>query len=143
MISLFNIFFMSASKRLFNDMREVEDYPPFDHHKRFCEKVKENWLTTDDFRCLIDADIIKLTKALIDKKMDSDYLADVMKMIDKIEPKWLKSSEYLLLIYKSPLGNMKRVSKKYDNINYFINKTWLFDLNTEIMKKERIQKGSI
>jgi len=26
---------MGASKRLFNEMREVEDYPPFDHHKRF------------------------------------------------------------------------------------------------------------
>ena len=134
---------MGATNKFFLDMRESEEHPPFDHHKRFCEKVKENWLTTDDFRNLKNADLVSLTRALIDKKMDSEYMDEIMNMIDRTEPKCIKSSDYLLMVYKTPVENMKRIAKKYDNISYFINKTWLFDLNTEIMKKNRNKNDNI
>ena len=111
---------MSASKRLFNDMREVEDYSPFDHHKRFCEKIKENWLTTDEFRDLKNADLMTLTRALSNKKMDSEYMTELMKLIDKKEPHYLKDSEYFRILPDTPIENLERIYKKYDGINYLI-----------------------
>jgi hypothetical protein len=33
---------MGASKKLFNDTRELEEFEPFDHKENFCKKVKQN-----------------------------------------------------------------------------------------------------
>ena len=126
-------------------MREVEDYPPFDHKANFQKKVKENWLSNEDFAELKSkAGLIELTLALIDYKMDFEYRDELMKLIDGKEPSYLKEkkhSEYILLVYKTPLENMKRIYNKYDNINKFIKSDWKFNLKTEIMKKERLENG--
>jgi len=128
---------MGASKKLFNDMRESEEYPPFDHHKRFCEKVKENWLTDEDFRRLKSANLIDLTKAITDKKMDSEYLDELMKLIDNKEPKYLKDSEYFRIIPDTPIRNMQRIYKKYDGINYLIQTRCKNFLEFSIGEKKR------
>ena len=129
---------MGASKKLFNDIRQTEEYENFDHHKNFCKRVKENWLSNQEFGQLKNASLMELTQALIDKKMDNEYQVELMKLIDKKEPKYLKDSEYLFKVKQTPLENMKRVYKKYDNTYFFVkSQRWIFDLQTEIMKKER------
>ena len=135
---------MGASKNEFNklrsrwviDEREVNEYPPFDHDKRFCEKVKLNWLTSDDFTRLKSADLIELTQALIDKKIDSDYLDELIKLIDKAEPKYISEQKYIELVAKTPIENMKRIFKKYDNIDYFIKTQLRKGLELLILNKE-------
>jgi hypothetical protein len=140
---------MAASKNLFNkerermilDERETGNYPPFDHHENFCKKVKENWLSNHQFgKIKQSTDLMVLTNCLINYKMDVDYYNILVKIIDDIEPKYLKSAEYLHKIYKTPLENMERVYKKYDNIDNFIKSDWRYDLKTEIMKKQRLNK---
>jgi hypothetical protein len=140
---------MAASKNLFNkerermilDERETENYPLFNHHENFCKKVKENWLSNQQFGEIKQStDLMVLTNCLINYKMDVDYYNILVKIIDDIEPKYLKSAEYLLKVYQTPIENMERVYKKYDNIDNFIKSDWRYDLKTEIMKKQRLNK---
>jgi len=131
---------MGASKKLFNDMREVEGYPPFDHEKNFCRKVKENWLSDKDFARLKSSDLIELTNALIEKKMDSEYQDELMKLIDKKEPWHLgkKSSDYFKKVLETPIDNMQRVYNKYtEGMQYSIQGDYKIILETEILKKKR------
>ncbi len=147
---------MGASKKLFEkqreifmqDIREAGNYPPFDHEFNFKSKVKENNLSNEDFASLKNASLYELTQALIYKKMDDEYMTELMKLIDEKEiiegVSYITGSRgriYFDLVLKTPLENMKRFYEKYDNIDYYIKSDWRFDLGTEIMKKERLSHG--
>ena len=128
---------MGASNKFFLDHREAEEYPPFDHHKRFCERVNENWLTTDEFRTLKSANLSTLTTALINKKMDSEYQNELMKLIDKREPVYLKDSEYFRTLPDTPIENLERIYEKYDGLDYIIQKKCKLHLEFMIGEKKR------
>jgi predicted transcriptional regulator len=110
---------MGKSGKLFLEERQKE-YEPFDHKANFCKKVKENWLSNEEFTKLKSANLVTLTKALINKKMDIEYQDEIMKLICEKEPRYINSIDYIKLVSKTPIGNMKRVFEKYDNVNYFI-----------------------
>jgi hypothetical protein len=137
---------MAASKNLFNkerermllDERETENYPPFDHHENFCKKVKENWLSTEKLTELTNCtDPMVLTQALIDYKMQPEDMTIIMAHLDLYEPKSIKGSEYIEIVCKSHLENMKRVLKKYtQDDTYYMRKVASIYLESEIKKKE-------
>lgn len=107
----------------FKNINEWKEYEPFDHKANFCKKVKENWLSDKDFAALKSASLYGLTQALIDKKMDDEYLEEIMKMIDSKENnymKYIRKSLYFDLIRQTPLENMQRIYKKYDGIDFLI-----------------------
>ena len=141
---------MAASKNLFNkerekmllDERETENHPPFNHHENFCKKVKENWLSTERLTELTNcSDIIELTDALINYKMDSQDRIILMAHLDLYEPISIKGSEYIIKVCESPLENMKRVYKKYtEDDTYHIRRDAKIFLESEIMKKQRLEK---
>jgi len=123
--------------KLINDNREVGKYPPFDHHKRFCERIKDNWLTTDEFRNLLNSDLISITKAISNRNIDSEYLDELMKVIDKKEPNYLKDSEYFRLIFDTPLENLQRIYKKYNGIDFIIQAKCKLHIEFMIGEKKR------
>ncbi len=130
---------MGKSGKLFLDMREVEDYPPFDHAENFCKKVKKNWLTDKDFARLKSASLYELTQALIDKKMDAEYMDELMKLIHEKEPKYLAGEHglnYIKLVSKTPIENMERIFKKYDGIDFYIKSDLRNGLELLILNKK-------
>jgi len=130
---------MKRTKEIFQEQRKMEEFADFDHEKNFCKKVKENWLSNADFAKLISADLTKLTQALIDKKMDDEYMDELMKLIDKKEPFHLgRKSDYFKMVLETPLENMQRVYKKYtEGLQYSIQQDYRIILETEILKKKR------
>jgi len=131
--------FNKLRERMFLDEREAENYPPFDHDKRFKEKVKENWLTTDEFRNLISANLMELTQVLIDKKMDDEYFQEIMNLVHKKEPFHIgkHQTDYFKLLLKSPLLNLERIYEKYTRgQQYTIKYDYDIILETEILKRK-------
>lgn len=128
---------MGRSKELFNKIREVEDYPPFDHEANFHKKAKHNWLSNEEFGALESKTLIEITQVLIDKKLSEGYLEMVMELVDKKEPKYINDITYIQLASKTTLENMQRIYKKYDDIDYVIQHNCKRQLEFYIGEKKR------
>jgi hypothetical protein len=128
---------MKRTKEIFQRQRELEEFEPFDHKENFCKKVKQNWLSNEEFGTLESKSLIELTQVLIDKEMDSEYMDELMKIIDEKEPKYIKKDWYFELIRVSPLENMQRIYKKYDGVEFLIQSVCKHQLEFYIGEKKR------
>jgi len=134
---------MGASNKFFLDKRETEQHEQFDHKANFCDKIKRNYMTTDEFRDVQQGNLYEITKIFIRCNengyiIDNEYKEILFKILDKLEPVYLKSAEYYYMVKRTGVDNMKRVHDKYDNINHFMKSTWKFDLMTSILECDRV-----
>jgi len=82
-------------------------------------------------------------KSVVDltKELTLSNCKVMLKAIERIEPKTL-FPEYILIILKSPIWNIERILKKYDNINYYCRKSHRLHLENKLMELKRIEKGT-
>lgn len=134
---------MGASKNIFGKQREHEEYEKFDHDKRFKEKQKFTWFTTEDMRECLSMNLFKLTHTLIKfskegYKIDYQDYDRLIELIDKAEPIHIGKSqvEYFKLVLKTPLSNMKRFLEKYtNNLTFTMTHSYTEFFKSEVNKK--------
>jgi hypothetical protein len=139
---------MKRTKEIFQRQRELEEFEPFNHQENFCKKVKQNWLSNEEFATLESKSLIELTQVLIDKEMDTEYLDKVMELIEEKEEEEKlsyisgeKGEKYLKLVLKTPLANMQRVLDKYDNIDFYMTRSFREHLEIRIIDtKDRLRQ---
>lgn len=135
---------MGASNKFFLDTRQTEQQEQFDHNKKFKEKQKFTWFSSDDFARCKSMSLIELTETLTrfsqpEFKIDYQDKDELIKLIEEKEPNYIskKEVEYFKKILDSPLGNLKRVYKKYSfSITPGMSSQYKLILETEIKDRE-------